>query len=221
MLNRRTVLAGAALLACPGLVSPRLARAALPVPPGNALSFRIMRKGDRIGTHSLTFSQSGETLTISVKVEIVVKIGPIPVFRYNHDNQEVWTGTALQGFDSKTNDDGKAAFGRMQRSAAGFQVEGSRGGLYTAPPNTLVATHWNKAELEAPMVNPQNGELLKLTTVPKGEELVALASGAKVKASRFALEGDQPLELWYDEAGTWTALLFKGQDGTPIAYEKL
>lgn len=216
MLNRRTVLAGAAFLACPGL-----ARAALPVPPGNALAFRIMRKGDRIGTHALTFSQSGETLNIDVKVEIVVKIGPIPVFRYNHDNKEVWTGTSLQGFESKTNDDGKPAFGRMQRSGAGFQVEGSKGGLYTAPPNTLVATHWNKAELEAPMVNPQNGELLKLTTVPKGEELVALASGAKVKASRFALEGDQPLELWYDENGVWTALLFKGQDGTPIAYEKL
>lgn len=216
MLNRRTVLAAAASLPWIGA-----ARAALPVPPAGQLAFRIMRKGDRIGTHSLSFARNGETLTVDVKAEIVVKFGPFPVFRYNHSNVETWIGTALRGFDSKTDDDGKPAFGRMQRSAQGFQVEGSKSGLYTAPPDTLAATHWNRAQLDGPMVNPQNGELLKLQVVPKGRDQVALASGTKVNADRIALEGDQPLELWYDAAGHWTALLFKGQDGTPIAYEKL
>ncbi len=40
-------------------------------------------------------------------------------------------------------------------------VEGSKAPRYSVAGNLLAATHWNKAELRAPMINPENGELLR------------------------------------------------------------
>ena len=92
IMTRRLLLAGAAAIA-----SGRTAHAALPVPSGNKLNFRLMRHGAPIGTHMMTFRGDGDVLIVDIAVDVLVKFGPIPLVRYAHRNQETWQHRPLGG----------------------------------------------------------------------------------------------------------------------------
>jgi hypothetical protein len=55
----------------------------------------------------------------------------------------------------------------------------------------------------------------------KGEEMVKLADGASVKATRYAVTGDASVDDWYDTANVWTALHGRVVDGSYIDYRRL
>lgn len=212
--RRQIVLGAGALCASPAL-------AALPVPAADALSFRILREGARIGTHSLSFRKSGDALNVQVEVEIAVYFGPIRLFHYTHKNLECWRGGQLESMDAATDYDGTPAYAVLRREIGGMIAEGSRAPRYAAPANVLAATHWNKAELSVPMVNPENGMLLRPAISDLGTDNVALASGAKVAARHFTWRGEDSLDLWYGTDGSWTALTAVTKDGTRLVYERL
>jgi hypothetical protein len=216
MPSRRNVLSGAVAALC---VRPALA--ALPVPTADTLAFRIMRDGGRIGTHALTFQKSGDGLNVHIEVEIAVYFGPIRLFHYNHKNLECWRGGQLESMDATTDYDGTPAFAILRRENGQIVAEGSKAVRYAAPANVLAATHWNKAELSVPMVNPENGVLLRPVIANLGMDNVALASGTNVSAQHYAWRGADMLDLWYGADGSWTALIAVTKDGTRLVYERL
>ena len=221
-IGRRGLLACLGAACVSGLARPgKAAQAeALPVPEGG-LAFRIVRNGSEIGKHTVTFRQDGNTLRVDVAVEILVKFGPIPVYRYVHNASETWRGGILVAADGKTNDDGKARSMNAQAGPEGLVVEGTLSGRYVAPPGTMVANHWNRDELNGPMINPQGGMLLRPLVTPGPEEGVLLASGKRVPAKRFNLSGDARLDLWYDRSNTWAATRFNPEDGSEVLYERI
>jgi hypothetical protein len=214
MISRRAFVASAA-----ATLFSTSALAALPVPAARALTFQIMRKGDRIGTHALQFQRSGDQLKIDIAVDMLVKFGPIPVFRYKHRTIEQWRAGLFSSLDSKTDNDGEAAFATVRREAEGLIVEGSKTGRYTAPANALASTHWNIAELAGPMINPENGKLLTPRVVDKGFETIRTAAGHATRATRYSWRDDGAIDLWYDNADIWTALVFHAEDGSVVNYE--
>jgi hypothetical protein len=180
-----------------------------------------MRDGARIGTHALTFQKSGSALDVRVEVEIAVYFGPIRLFHYNHKNLERWRGGQLESMDASTDYDGTPAFATLRRESGQIMAEGSKAARYAAPANALAATHWNKAELSVPMVNPENGTLLRPAIASIGMDNVALASGASVVAQHYTWRGADTLDLWYGADGSWTALTAVTKDGTRLVYERL
>jgi hypothetical protein len=195
--------------------------AALPVPSGNTLSFQIMRKGSRIGTHSLAFSRNGDDLTVNIDVKMAVYLGPIRMFHYTHHNVERWKGGTFTSLDAKTDYNGEAAFCTVRRDGDQLIVEGSKAAKYTAPSTALAATHWNKAELQGPMINPENGMMLHPRISNVGSCSVALASGATTAAHQYAWRGKDSLDLWYDGNNDWVALKAVTPSGEVLTYEKL
>ena len=51
-----------------------------------------------------------------------------------------------------------------------------------------------------------------------GSETVMTENGP-VTATRYRYSGELETEVWYDDAGRWVKLRFKGREGTPIAYK--
>jgi hypothetical protein len=221
MLTRRNLFyaGGASALTLMVNVSPGFA--ALPVPPADTLSFRIMRKGNRIGTHTVNFTRSGDDLTVDIAVQMAVYIGPIRMFHYNHHNLERWKAGKFDSMEAKTDYNGEAAFCTVRRDGDQFTVEGSKAPRYTAPANTLAATHWNKAELNGPMINPENGTMLHPAISDIGSRSVATASGASIPAHQYAWRGKDSLDLWYDGQGDWAALKAVTKSGEVLTYERL
>jgi Family of unknown function (DUF6134) len=216
MIGRRGFLGLAASAFC---ISP--AMSALPAAPMRSLQFRIMRKGSQIGTHSLSFSGGPDALTVDIAVEMAVSLGPIRLFHYDHHNVERWTNGQFDSLMAKTDYDGEPAWCSVHREGGKIVVEGSKCEKYVAPPGTLPATHWNKAELQGPMINPENGMLLRPAVGDLGSDTVALASGKEVPATHYSWQGEDKIDLWYDAQNGWTALRALTRSGEILTYEKL
>ncbi|HEX4533972.1 MAG TPA: DUF6134 family protein [Rhizomicrobium sp.] len=221
-ISRRTLFGTAGLAAC---ASPLLMNSAFAVPDAaaaHAMSFRVMRNGDNIGTHTLAFSgDPAGDLTVTVDVAMAVKLVGISVYRYKHHAVESWKAGQFTTLDAKADNNGDAAWCTVRRDGASLTVEGSAGKRYTAPGSTLAATHWNKDELKGAMINPENGMLISPKITDMGNTDVALASGTKVQAQHFSWRGARSLDLWYQPSGEWAALTATGKDGSLITYERL
>ncbi len=215
MISRRSVLAGLTGVAG-GLLGSRV-WGALPVPDDGRLAFQILRKGNVIGRHSLAFARDGESLTVTIAVELEVTFGPIRFYRYRHDATERWLQGNVVSLESRTNDNGDAFKVTMTRTVDGFNVAGAIGD-YLAAPDTYPATHWNRRQLDGPMVNTQTGELMRPAIAVLGNETIARVSGAQMRATRYSLSGDAVFDIWYGERGDWAGLSFKGGDGSEIKY---
>ena len=120
---------------------------------------------------------------------------------------------------ARTDNNGKAEFMRADRIDGALIVEGSGTARYHAPPGAMLCSHWNPAQLDGPMINPQDGTLLNFTISAKGPARVADTAGRTREAQRFSLEGAHSLDLWYDTQGIWTALQGAAEDGSVIIYQ--
>jgi hypothetical protein len=215
MIERRSVLLGGALIAA----MPAMLRASLPV-PGDRLGFDIIRKGTKLGTHQLSFERNGDALTVHVAADLVVKIGFITLYRFHHQATEHWLGDELVALQTTTSDNGTPQQVVGRRDASGLVIEGTKAPRYVAPANALLATHWNRRELEGPLINAQDGRLMRPKIAAVGSDMIPTASGAQIRANHYALTGDVQLDMWYDAKSSWAGLGMKVMDGSMIRYER-
>ena len=109
---------------------------------GESIAFHVYRDGRPMGHHEVRFERAGEDLTVEVDILLEVQIAFITVFRYRHQNREVWRDGKLLAIDTRTDDDGKDYWLRGRASTAGFQVEGSSGS-FLAPADIMPTSYWN------------------------------------------------------------------------------
>lgn len=249
----------------------------LPVPAGGSLRFRIMRNGNVIGTHGLTFTQKGRTdqpppkpaaagtavnetsangtstggtkpapaagtskpakpppvlgpLTVQVVIDIAVKLGPIPLYRYNNESTEIWDGDTLSSFRSQTNDNGVHTKIAVHRDGGKLWVETIKQ-KYAAPDDAIVSTYWNPRTLSAPLIDNIDGKLLHAKFATLGPETITAANSDRIAAVHYAASGDLNVHLWYAEDKPkpgappppkhWVGLALTGSDGSHITYEML
>jgi hypothetical protein len=170
------------------------------------LAFKALRNGAALGTHELAFAAQGGTLTVGIAIDCVVRLGFVPVFRYRLRGRETWSDGALVSAQADTDNNGTAAFMRARREGDALIVEGSAGPRYRAPDGALVVSHRNKRQLDGPMINPQDGALLRFTVTSKGAAKVADSAGRVRTTDRSGLSGETSLDLWYETDGAWTSL---------------
>ena len=162
------------------------------------LCFNVMRNGGRIGQHSIGFRHEGGVLTANISLEIVVRLGPIPLFRYSHKVRETWRDGGFLTFESETDENGKRHRVSAARTAENVIVESSTTGRKVFTAQTIPLTHWNMLCMERPLFNPQDGASMPARVEARGDEIVALADGGKVQATRYSLLIKPVLDNWYD-----------------------
>lgn len=186
------------------------------VPEDGEIEFRVLRNGSDIGFHRLEFRERGEELEVDIDIELEVGLGFITLYRYDHDNLEVWRDGELVAFESRTDNDGedlavRAAVQGERMVIEGNAVEGER----KVAPLAVPTTYWNPDRLQraSTLVDTQNGRLLDVTVTPLGSETIAVR-GREVEARRYRVEGDLKVDLWYDSSDRWVKMQFrlKGAD---------
>jgi len=188
------------------------------IAPSGRLAFTIMRKNCVIGSHTLQFERTGDDTIVHIDVQMRVGFGPITFFRYRHQGEERWQGDRFVSLETRTDNDGAALQVHAQRVGDQVRVETTGLAPQSLPGDTLPLTHWNIACMHCGLFNPQNGKTVPETTVPRGQDLVVLANGSHVQATRYSLDGKTPIDDWYDGHGVWTALRATVQDGSVLNY---
>jgi hypothetical protein len=193
----------ALLAAAPALLLPTSALAA----PPPRLTFAVFRNGTKVGEHMMTFAGGEADLTVRTEVNMTVKVGPVPVYRYKHSAVERWSGGRFQSVETTTNGNGKIhkAGGRVAGGAV--QLTGPAGPA-RAPADAVPLSHWNQASFGKPMFNQQEGKLLKITTT-------------RVKPGHWQIRGEAEIDDFYDAQGNWLALRGKLEDGSRLEYKRI
>ena len=151
-------------------------------------------------------------------MDYAVKLGPVSLFRYKLRGREIWSDGRLGSAHVQTDNNGKQDYMRAVREGEALIVEGSKARRARAPRETSIATHWNISQLDGPMINPQNGSLMRFSVKSMGLSKLMDAKGSPRTARRFALSGKNPLELWYEDPGVWVGLRARAFDGSLISY---
>lgn len=211
-LSRRALLCGAACCLLPS----RPAAAAFPA----RLAFEALRNGRKIGEQHMVFD-TGDGLTVRTEVELSVKLGPIALYRYRHEATERWRADHFVSLDTRTLDNGRRLTVSARREGQTVMIAPSAGVAMKASPDTLPFTHWNRAIATAPLFNPQDGKLLRLTVAAAVKGAVLLADESSRLAEGVAFRGDADIEDWYGGDGVWTGLTGKLKDGSTLEYRRL
>lgn len=198
LLARRGLLAGGL-----GLMLAPDAALALP----NRLAFQVFRNGTRVGDHQITFSGDDTARTVSTDVTMVVKVGPVPVFKYTHKAVERWAGGKWASIETTTNANGKVKKVSARAQSGFVQIDGPAGSI-RGPADAAPLSHWNPALFGRPLFNQQEGKLLKVKCT-------------QVAPGHWAIRGETEIDDFYDASGVWSGLKGKLDDGSMMEYRRV
>ena len=173
------------------------------------MTFNVLRNGTKVGVHRMVFSGDAISPVVVTDVEMSVKLGPVPVFRYKHHAVERWAGGRFASLESNSNTNGKLERVKARRDDQALSIETIKGPV-SMPPNALPFTHWNPKAFGAPLFNPQEGKLLKVTAARKSDG----------SATLWSVRGETEIDDWYDPSGVWLALKGKLKDGSLMEYRR-
>jgi len=197
LVGRRELILGGVGLLIPGV--------ALAAP--SRLAFQVFRNGTKVGEHQMTFAGDDDNRTVVTAVDLVVKVGPVPVYKYKHNATERWAAGKFVSIDATTNGNGKVQK-TSARAMPGFvQITGPKGAV-RAPADAVPLSHWNQASFGKPLFNQQEAKMLKVTCT-------------KVKTGHWQVRGEAEIDDFYDASGNWLALQGKLEDGSKMEYRRI
>jgi hypothetical protein len=201
-------------------VLPRFTSAAdCPLPPSGRIVYRVRRNGDPVGEHVATFARDGPELRVTNDIELVVTVIGIPVYRYEHRNEEIWRHGILQSASSRTNKDGKKFDLTAERRDGTLHVEGRKGKL-SLDGDVLTTSLWHPDTPKVTqLLDIEDGVVKDVRATEKGRERVSGPRG-KLAAWHYRINGDMTRDLWYgDECRLLRVAFDTSKDGSRITLE--
>ena len=227
---QKSVLAAAAISTAawlPQSAAATVVPTAPAIPDDGVIQFDVYRKGDRIGTHRLTFTQQDELLEVDVDIQFKVKFLFVTVYNYKHQSKEVWSNGRLLTMESATKQNGKKWSLEAVCEEDQTIIEVNRE-MRTAPPGLLPTSYWNIGIVnQSTLLNTQYGTAIDIDVTPEGVDTVT-AMGEEVEALRYNInalieETGQPVDVdvWYGMDGELMKLRFVAEDGSYVEYNRI
>ena len=204
------IIAGAALLAIAAAAS------AIASDTPQDIAFDVYRNGSAFGRHDVRFGrdEAGD-LVVDVDIELRAGFGPITVFRYAHEAEEVWSGGRLQQLTASTLKDGERTEIDIRRVDG--TLSGVGGGRDGGVADLVPSSHWRGYDVATgAILNTETGRAMDVEIEDLGWDRVETASGS-VRARHLRMAGTLTVDLWYDETGRWVGCAFEVR-GQSIRY---
>ncbi|MGB5307043.1 MAG: DUF6134 family protein [Gammaproteobacteria bacterium] len=180
--------------------------------------FRVYLDDREIGHHDFFLTENGPDTDLRSRAHFDVTFLKIPLFKYRHENTEVWQSHCLQRITSTTDENGKHF--RVTGSTAGKVFElTTHAGAITLPACISTFAYWDKSFLERDrLLNSQTGEYLDVEVRYLGEDSIR-ARNEDTRAQRYLLTaGKASIELWYSQDGRWLGLQSTTDSGRLLRY---
>ena len=185
---------------------------------GSGIDFDVYRRGDKVGFHSVQFVRTEEHFAVTSSFQLQIDILFFTVYRYAYLSESRWRNGRLLHLKADVNDNGTTlSIEATHESSGGMKIMSPDGNL-TVDTHLFPTDHWNAEVLgETSVLNTLTGRLNNVRIVPKERTVVSTELG-DVAATRYAYTGDLDTEVWYDDAGRWVKMRFKGRDNSIIEY---
>jgi hypothetical protein len=182
-------------------------------------NFEVFLDDSKVGYHNFRLEQADDQQRLISEAEFKVKFLFVTLYKYEHENSEVWEDDCLQRIESRTNANGKKFSVRGSQGPDAFELQATDGREELAR-CLMTFAYWNPDFLkESELLNPQTGEILPVSVESMATESLWVR-GEKIEAQRFRLQAkDMNLHLWYSKAGDWLGLESTTKDGRTIRYE--
>lgn len=202
---------------------PAIAQSSGPGPQaGEAVLFDVYRKGDvDFGTHEVRFSEQGGDLVATTRIRLRAGVGPITVFRYEHDNTERWRNDQLIAMDARTLKDGDTFEVSARATSEGLEVDGMTPEgdpvSQTLQAGSLPSSHWLGYPADmTEMLNTEHGTVMETTVEYLGETEIE-GDGGMIPVRHYRLSSTLTVDLYYDENGRWAGCSFDAR-GQAVRY---
>jgi hypothetical protein len=181
--------------------------------------FSVLYKGNRIGTHAVSYSSATGEMLVETEIHIEAKLAFFPAYAFSHRSEEAWRAGRLMSLISETVEQGELLRVEGMATPQGFCVQ-SKGGPLVASDTTLTSDDlWTPAMLEqAKVVDAQRGDIIRVNARKVADEPLVIARG-RVQATRY--EFITPYyagSIWYDQANLWVHGEFE-RDGSKVQYQ--
>ena len=189
---------------------------------GERLIFDVFRAGDtRFGVHEISFRQDGEDLLADVRIRLRAGLGPVTLFRYEHDSTERWRDGALLGLSGRTLKDGEVFEVSARYQDGVLDVTGLDPELNAVmlelEPSTLTSSHWHGYPADmTKMLNTEHGTVMDTQVEYLGKTEIE-GDGGAILVDHYRLTSSLVLDLYYDENGRWAGCEFEAR-GQQIRY---
>lgn len=192
------------------MAAPAAMATTLPVPASKQLHFKIFRNGTAIGEQFVSFAQTGSNLKVNTQADMVVRIAGIPIFHYHADVTEHWRAGEFYQLKSQVNHNGDHLMVSANPIAGGFAIESTKAGNYdyVGTQKMMPLTYWNKAMLQAMILNVETGHHYPAIVQSPGWNWLKTVEGGRILAQQFDITGELHFNIWYDQTGEWAGLAF-------------
>ena len=206
------VLCGMTLLAIPVLLAASLP-APVPSEPPADIVFDVYRNDSRFGEHAVRFDETAAgDLRVEIDIELEAGFGPITVFRYEHEAEEIWNDGRLARLEAATLKDGDWNRVQVERAGPDTLLSGTAELAYLLP-----SSHWRGYGADTDeILNTETGDPMSVEIEDLGMETVETAAGP-VQARHIRMSGTLTVDLWYDADGRWVGCEFEAR-GQTIRY---
>ncbi|MBR0659392.1 DUF6134 family protein [Neoroseomonas oryzicola] len=174
------------------------------------IAFRILRKGEAVGTHTVRFATRGAERVATSDLVIAPRVFGIVVYRYEHRYEEVTEGGRFRRVTSRLNRNGRIVEVRGERVAGAVLLDGTEG-PQRLPEDAAPLSWWEMRRLggRVPLFGTTTGRALDLAW----ETRRGAAGGPE-----FQCSGEVTASVAFDAAGRWVGFSARGDDGTDILY---
>lgn len=180
-------------------------------------TYSIFRKGKQIGKHQLSIVSAGSDIVVTVQSKITVTVLKVPVFRFLYTSTENWRNGKLISVQSVTTTNKEIETASLNNTENGSELS-YNGKNSKADLIQFATNHWYKAAVnQTTLFNTVKGQASEVVVENLGTEVLDIG-GEQINATHYAYSGDIIAETWYDDAGRWLKLSFKGKDGSNIDY---
>ncbi len=217
MVRLLTVLLGLALCA------PAAIARDYPVPAdGEQIIFDVFRQGDTpFGSHEVTFEREGDAILARTAIRLRAGVGPITVFRYEHDATERWRDGQLLSLRSRTTKDGNTYEVDAELRDGALKVNGETPEETPVelelPAEILSSSHWHgyPADMER-MLNTEHGTVMDTVLENLGQTEIE-GDGGMITVTHYRLSSTLVVDLYYDANGRWAGCTFEAR-GQQVRY---
>ena len=184
---------------------------------GEDIIFDVMRDGEIVGEHKVTFVATEEGVSVLSRLRIDIKFLGLTVYKYRYVSRSIWGGGRLLYLNASINDDGKRHNVTVKHLNGRLHITGPAGPKF-ASPNAFPTNHWNVSVLRSDhVINTITGMLNRVRVERVGEATVTTNTGQR-DATHYRYTGDLDADVWYDRMGRWVKLRFAVKDGSVVEY---